>query len=119
MNDQIIDTSDIPWIDLKVGITKELVGKKFLNSGSIRLFCLRSKEKFASHDHDYVQIMYFLTGEGIVALDDVETAVKPGLIVIVKPNQCHAIENTGDHPMDVIVVESYEPVHHSSQWVDF
>ncbi len=119
MNDQIIDTSDIPWEDLKIGITKELVGKSLLNSSSIRLFCLRSNEKFESHDHDFIQIMYFLTGDGIVSLDDVKTEVKPGLIVIVKPNQCHAIENTGEKPMDVIVVESYEPVQHNNPWVDF
>ena len=119
MIEQIINTDDIPWTDLKVGITKELVGKSILNSSSIRLFCLRSKEKFASHDHDFVQVMYFLTGDGSVFLDGFETPVKPGLIIVVKPNQCHAIENTGDKPMDVIVVESYEPVHHNNPWIDF
>jgi mannose-6-phosphate isomerase-like protein (cupin superfamily) len=119
MIEQIIHTDEIPWTDLKVGITKELVGKSILNSSSMRLFCLRSKEKFASHDHNFVQIMYFLTGEGSVFLDDVETRVQPGLIVVVKPNQCHAIENYGDKSMDVIVIESYEPLHHQSQWIDF
>ncbi len=61
--------------------------------------------------HDHVeQTLYFQSGSGISILNDVETAVQPGDVVVVTPGTKHNFKNTGKVALKVATV--YAPPNH-------
>lgn len=61
--------------------------------------------------HDHVeQTLYFQSGSGISILNDVETAVQPGDVVVVTPGTKHNFKNIGKVALKVATV--YAPPNH-------
>ncbi len=51
------------------------------------------------HFHDYEHEVFVLEGTGVVLEDVTEHALKPGDVVLVKPNEVHQFRNTGSGPL--------------------
>jgi len=58
------------------------------------------------HTHPFEQAYYVLRGEGIVAIGDQEFKVKEGDSVYCPPNIPHAVKNTGNEPLWLLVVNA-------------
>ena len=51
------------------------------------------------HSHPYEHEVYVLEGEGVVYEGDRRHALRPGVVVFVRPDEVHQFENTGDAPL--------------------
>ncbi|MCE7737644.1 MAG: cupin domain-containing protein [Candidatus Heimdallarchaeota archaeon] len=122
MEDQVFYLNSKPWIpndNTSVGKSKVLLDSSMTKSGSLKLMQLAPKEKFNSHEHAYLHLMYFTSGNGILIIDSNEFEIKPGLTAIVLPNQCHTVANTGDDNMEIMVFETYDLNDTDTPFVDF
>lgn len=119
MDDLIFNVNDIDWKEQDTGLFKILVGPEHLINSTIKLFCLRPDEKSIGHEHDFTQIMYFLRGVGKAIVNDIDTRIEPGLVIIVKPNEIHEIVNTGNENLDLIVIETKDPASNTTPFIDF
>ena len=122
MEDQVFYLTNKPWEksdDTSVGKTKVLLDSTMTKSGSVKLLQLGPNEKFNSHEHVYLHMMYFTSGNGILKIDANEFEIKAGLTAIVLPNQCHAVINTGKENMEIMVFETYDLNDTDTPFVDF
>ncbi|MHA2250848.1 MAG: cupin domain-containing protein [Candidatus Kariarchaeaceae archaeon] len=119
MIEQVFNAKDKPWQKQKTGRTKYLIEPDVLKNCSLRLYSLTTDEHFESHDHNFTQIMYFTSGKGKVSIDDQIYEITPGLTVIVLPNQCHSVINTGQSKLEIMVVESYSQTSNDTPFIDF
>ncbi len=123
MVDQVFHLDNKQWEDTKhgsVGKFKVLLDSKLTKAGSLKILQLKPNDKFESHEHNFLQLMYFTKGTGKMKLDDLEFEIKPGLTAIVLPNQCHMVENSSyDESMEIMVFETYEMADTDSPFVDF
>lgn len=119
MKDQIRHISEIPWKAEEIGKSKELVGWDLTATSALRLFSLAPGEVFASHEHEFLQCMYFISGKGTVSLDEHQQLASPGLCVTVLPQQWHSVENTGDIALEILVFESIKMQSQDTPFVDF
>jgi quercetin dioxygenase-like cupin family protein len=51
------------------------------------------------HFHDYEHEVFVLEGSGVVVEDRTEHPLKPGDVILVKPNEVHQFRNTGAGPL--------------------
>ncbi|MBW3599138.1 MAG: cupin domain-containing protein [Planctomycetes bacterium] len=51
------------------------------------------------HSHPYEHEVYVLEGEGVVYENDQPHPLRPGAVVLVKPDEVHQFQNTGDAPL--------------------
>jgi quercetin dioxygenase-like cupin family protein len=51
------------------------------------------------HFHDYEHEVFVLEGNGVVVEDQMEHALRPGVVILVKPNEVHQFRNTGSEPL--------------------
>ncbi|HDI46806.1 MAG TPA: cupin domain-containing protein [Candidatus Methanomethylia archaeon] len=58
------------------------------------------------HTHPFEQAYYVLRGEGIITIGDQEFKVKEGDSVYCPPNISHAVKNTGNEPLWLLVVNA-------------
>src|SRR5919197_3772833 len=56
------------------------------------------------HSHVYDEVIYILDGEGILHFRGTETPLRPGSCLHLPPLEEHALENTGDRPLQVLGV---------------
>jgi len=52
------------------------------------------------------EIYYFVKGEGEMTVDNKTAKVKPGDVCLTKSGSKHALKNTGDSEMTIIVIEA-------------
>ena len=119
MRKHVFNTSDLPWETNHTGKTKKLIGSEFTNSGSLRLMSIEPDQEFKTHEHDFLQLMYFKNGEGIISVDDQTYEIVPGLTVIVLPHQCHSVFNSGKEDLEIIVFEAYDLNNNENPFVDY
>ena len=68
-------------------------------------------EDIGEETHSHVeQILYFQSGNGKAVLNDKETPIGPGSVVVVPPGTKHNFVNTGTEPL--IVATVYVPPNH-------
>ncbi len=65
--------------------------------------------KFSVHRDNYHHLFYFLSGEGIVQVEDKQVVARPGLTVRVEAGEMHAYENTGTE--DLVLLSLNLPGH--------
>ncbi len=51
------------------------------------------------HSHDYEHEVFVLEGAGVVLEEDHEHPLRPGVVVLIKPNEVHQFRNTGGTPL--------------------
>lgn len=121
MKDRVFNSKDLPWINHENGKSKLLLGRSFLGSASLRIYCLAAGSKIETHEHSFIQVMYFtVNSDSVVIIDEErEYNVTAGLVVVVKPNQCHKIINNSDEDLEILVIESFKENNQSTPFVDF
>ena len=65
-------------------------------------FIERSKAPF--HTHTYEEVIYIVSGEGIVHVDDLAQPLRRGTCVYLPPGLPHCLENTGGAPLVLVGV---------------
>jgi mannose-6-phosphate isomerase-like protein (cupin superfamily) len=58
-----------------------------------------------THSLDNEEIYIVISGHGLMCLDDHEFAVGPGHVIINRPGGTHALKNTGNTDLRLIVIE--------------
>ena len=121
MKDRVFNSNDLPWINHENGKSKVLLGRSFLGSASLKIFKLSPHSKYETHEHSFIQVMYFPESiDSVVIIDDErEYKITAGQVVVVKPNQCHKIINNSDKNLEIIVIESFKKNSQSTPFVDF
>lgn len=62
------------------------------------------------HVHSHTEeIWFFLRGTGVIELDGERQDVGPGSIVLTPLHSSHASWNTGDEPLEYVVIEVFPP----------
>ena len=118
---QVYNVNDKPWETSESfgGMTKTIVEKELFSGGSLRIVKIQAHSQFNTHEHEFLQILYFTKGEGILTIDEELHPIEPGTTAIVFPNQCHSVQNTTDADLEIIVVESYNLPDTNTPYVDF
>jgi len=58
-----------------------------------------------AHKHVGVEELYYvMDGEGMVRVNDEAAAVKKGDAIVMAPQDVHSFENTGETPLELLVV---------------
>ncbi len=75
--------------------------EEFFDKGRLYAKCtLAPGHSVGNHTHvGEMEVCYFLSGEGTVECDGVETIVKAGDVNIVNPGENHAVINTGNEDL--------------------
>lgn len=58
-----------------------------------------------THTEDNEELYVVVSGRGLMTLDDRQFEVGPGHVILNRPGGTHALRNTGDEPMRLVVVE--------------
>jgi mannose-6-phosphate isomerase-like protein (cupin superfamily) len=56
------------------------------------------------HDHSYDEVVYVVSGEGVLHLGGRDTPLGPGSCIHLPPRVEHCLENTGGEPLRVLGV---------------
>jgi oxalate decarboxylase/phosphoglucose isomerase-like protein (cupin superfamily) len=56
------------------------------------------------HRHAAPEVYQIFTGQGVVSLEGIEHAVRPGSVVYIPSDSEHGIRNTGDTPLEFLYV---------------
>ncbi|MBI5652799.1 MAG: cupin domain-containing protein [Chloroflexi bacterium] len=54
-----------------------------------------NRGKFETHRDEYAHLFYFLSGQGVVEIDDQQFDARAGIVIQIAAGQTHAYENTG------------------------
>lgn len=119
MEKTVFNLDDIPWDLSHNGMTKMLLGRELIKSGSLKIMKIKPKENFNTHEHNFLQLLYFVDGIGKLTIDDDEYQIKSGLVAIVLPNQCHSVNNFGTESINILVFEAYDINDSDTPYVDF
>jgi len=88
-----------------IGIRWLMAEKEGAPNFAMRVVELQPGVVFTPHHHPYEHEIYVLEGQGVVTdpNGDVGT-MKPGVFVLVTPDEIHGYRNTGDQPLRFICV---------------
>ncbi|MDP6452026.1 MAG: cupin domain-containing protein [SAR202 cluster bacterium] len=75
------------------------------------------KSRAPFHTHTYEEVIYILSGEGIVHVGDQSHDIKPGNCVYLSPGTPHCLENQKDEPLTLLGVfcPAGDPSSHKDQ----
>lgn len=97
--------NDVPSIEVKGDNIKDvnkqvLIGK---DDGSdkmiMRLFTVQAGGNTPLHTHDFEHLVKIEKGNGIVIDENGEHAIKPGMVIYVKPNEIHQFRNNSNEEL--------------------
>ena len=102
---EVFDTASLEWETVRPDVAHEVYGKTLLANG-VKLVLTRVAVggRFDMHQDNYGHLFYFLSGEGLVWVQDKRFKTLPGLVVRVTTNEPHAYENTGNQDLMLISV---------------
>lgn len=100
---QIREVASIEWEPVRPEVTHDIFGRTLMADGvKVVLTRVAPGGEFRTHRDQYGHLFYFLSGEGIVRVNDQEVKAKPGLIVRVLPGEAHAYANIGTEDLTLI-----------------
>lgn len=75
------------------------------------------KSQAPFHTHTYEEVIYILSGEGIIHVGDDSREMKPGTCVYLSPGTSHCLENPGTEPLILLGVfcPAGDPSSHKDQ----
>jgi|WetSurMetagenome_2_1015567.scaffolds.fasta_scaffold54260_4 mannose-6-phosphate isomerase-like protein (cupin superfamily) len=107
--DEVFNISSLEWQPIRPDITQGVYGKSLLAEGiKLTLTRVSAGGKFDRHQDKYGHLFYFLSGEGIVQLQDKNYKITPGLVVNIAAGEPHSYENTGD--IDLMLISVNLPI---------
>src|SRR5512136_3004199 len=99
----VFEVDSLEWRLLRPEMTKEVYAKLMLaDEVKVMLVRVAPGGGFRTHRDGYGHLFYFLSGHGVVRVEEHEYAVRPGLVVQVTAGESHAYENTGDTDLTLI-----------------
>ena len=100
---EAFDVAALEWQPIRPDVARGVFGKTLL-AGEVKIVLTRVAPggRFDLHRDDYAHLFYFLSGQGIVWVDDQQYSVTPGLVVRVSAGDLHAYENTGEQDLTLI-----------------
>lgn len=107
---EIFELDSLEWQPLRPEITKESYAK-LLMADEVKVMMVRVAPGggFRPHRDGYGHLFYFLSGSGVVRVEDQEYAVRPGLVVQITAGESHAYENTGDTDLTLLSLNIPHP----------
>lgn len=104
------NAASLEWQPIRPDVAHGVYGKSLLADG-IKLILTRVEVggKFDRHQDNYEHLFFFLSGEGVVWVQDKWFKVVPGLAVRVTAGETHSYENTGN--LDLMLISVNLPTH--------
>ena len=100
---QVVEESSLEWQPVRPEVTHDIFGRTLLAEDvKVVLTRVAPGGEFRMHRDKYGHLFYFLSGDGVVRVNDHEFKAKPGLIVRVLPNEEHAYANTGSQDLMLV-----------------
>ena len=95
----------LEWRQVRPEVTSGVYGRTLLDAG-VRIVLTRVDPGggFRPHRDPYGHMFYFLTGEGIIRVEENSAQAAPGLVVQVAPGELHSYENTGSSVLTLLSV---------------
>ena len=62
------------------------------------------RSKAPSHSHTYEEVIYIVSGAGVVHIDDESQPIRRGSCIYLPPGLPHCIENSGEAPLRLVGV---------------
>jgi quercetin dioxygenase-like cupin family protein len=88
-----------------IGIRWLITDKEGAPNFAMRVIELQPGVVFAPHQHPYEHEIYVLEGEGVATNPNGDVGdMKPGVFLLVPPDEMHGYRNTGDTPLKFICV---------------
>ena len=103
----IKDTAQVPAqvVQEGIGIRWLIAEKEGAPNFAMRVIELQPGVVFTPHQHPYEHEIYVLEGEGVVTNPEGDVdAMRPGVFVLVPPDEIHGYRNTGNQPLKFICV---------------
>lgn len=102
---EVFDTASLEWEPVRPDVASGVYGKTLLADGiKIALTRVTVNGKFDMHQDNYGHLFYFLSGEGLVSVEDKQYQAVSGLVVRVAAGEAHAYENKGNQDLMLISV---------------
>lgn len=102
------------WKDLTEGkwekgigpgiVDQKVVGPKDSNAMLMSVARMEPGVKSPPHRHRYLQVFYFLEGQGTVLVDEEEIPVQAGSVVRFLKGETHSVVNPGPDPLTLLEV---------------
>jgi quercetin dioxygenase-like cupin family protein len=97
---QVIQDSALEWLPVRPEVTHGIVGRTLLADGvKVVLTRVAPGGEFKVHRDTYGHLFYFLSGEGILRVNDQEYVAKAGLVARVLPGEPHAYASSGSQDL--------------------
>ena len=94
-----VENLDVPEPAEKVKIRWLINEKTGAPNFAMRRFEVAPGGSTPYHTHDWEHEVYVLEGDAVAVSKDGETAIGPGSVLLVEPNEVHSFKNTGDRPL--------------------
>lgn len=102
---QIVETALLPWQPVRPHLAQGVEGKTLIADGvKVVLTQVKPGGRFVHHRDDYGHLFYFISGEGLVTLEEERLVVGPGVAVRVEAGELHAYKNTGGEDLVLISI---------------
>ncbi len=100
---QISQVTTLDWEPVRPEVTHDIFGRTLMADGvKVVLTRVAPGGAFKTHRDKYGHLFYFLSGEGIIRVNEQEVKAQPGLIVRIMPGEAHAYANTGKEDLVLI-----------------
>lgn len=102
---EVVDITSLEWQPTRPDVARGVYGKTLLADGvKIVLTRVAPGGRFSQHRDDYGHLFYFLSGQGLVWIEEKQFEARPGLAVRIAAGEAHAYENTETDEMTLISV---------------
>ena len=102
---EAFNAASLEWEPVRPDIAHGVYGKTLLADGvKIVLTRVAVSGRFDTHQDNYGHLFYFLSGNGLVWIQDKQFKTMPGLVVRVAAGEPHAYENKGNQDLVLISV---------------
>ncbi len=107
---EVFDAAQLEWEPVRPDVAHGVYGKTLLSDGiKVVLTRVAVDGRFDMHRDSYGHLFYFLSGEGLVWVEDKQFKAVPGLVVRVTTGELHAYENTDNQDLMLISVNLTTP----------
>jgi mannose-6-phosphate isomerase-like protein (cupin superfamily) len=91
--------------------TKRVLTSSDLGANFVDLTIVPPESDIGVHTHEHTnqEIYVIISGQGMMRVEDSEFPVGPGHVIVNRPGGTHALRNTGETDLKLVVVEVPEP----------